>query len=83
MIDEPKSIRVLEKCGELGLIVVNHSGKEPAYPGVFNSDPKQIRNALKQAGPVTFVGAHMGALQDWSEAADMYGELRKGGYSRV
>ena len=75
MIDEPKSIRVLEKCGELGLIVVNHSGKEPAYPGVYNSDPQQIRNALKQAGPVTFVGAHMGALQCWDEALDMYGDL--------
>ncbi len=75
MIDEPKSIRVLEKCGELGLIVVNHSGKEPAYPGVYNSDPKQIRNALKQAGPVTFVGAHMGALECWDEALDMYGDL--------
>ena len=75
MIDEPKSIRVLEKCGELGLIVVNHSGKEPAYPGVYNSDPAQIRNALKQAGPVTFVGAHMGALECWDEALDMYGDL--------
>jgi predicted TIM-barrel fold metal-dependent hydrolase len=75
VIDEPKSIRVLEKCGELGLIVVNHSGKEPAYPGAFNSDPKQIRNALRQAGPVTFVGAHMGALMCWDEALDMYGDL--------
>lgn len=75
MIDDIRSIRVLEKCGELGLIVVNHSGKEPAYPGVYNSDPKQIRNALKQAGPVTFVGAHMGALQCWDEAFDMYGDL--------
>ena len=75
MIDDPKSIRVLEKCGELGLIVVNHSGKEPAFPGVYNSEPKQIRNALKQAGPVTFVGAHMGALQCWDEAFDMYGDL--------
>ena len=74
-IDAPKSIRVLEKCGELGLIVVNHSGKEPAYPGVYNSNPQQIRNALKQAGPVTFVGAHMGALMCWDEALDMYADL--------
>ncbi|MBE6983807.1 MAG: metal-dependent hydrolase [Ruminococcaceae bacterium] len=75
VIDSPESLRVLEKCGELGLMVVNHSGKEPAYPGVFNSSPEQIRNALKQVGPVTFVGAHMGALQDWDKAADMYGDL--------
>jgi len=74
-IDDPKAIRVLEKCGELGLIVVNHSGKEPAYPGVLTSSPQQIRNALKQAGPVTFVGAHMGALQCWDETFDMYGDL--------
>ena len=75
VIDEPKSIRVLEKCGELGLIVLNHSGKEPAYPGVLTSTPQQIRNALKQAGPVTFVGAHMGALMCWDEALDTYGDL--------
>lgn len=75
VIDDPRAIRVLEKCGELGLIVVNHSGKEPAYPGVLTSTPQQIRNALKQAGPVTFVGAHMGALMCWDEALDMYGDL--------
>ena len=75
-IDDPATLRVLEKCGELGLMVVNHSGKEPAFPylGAYSS-PQQIRNVIKQVGPITFIGAHMGALQDWSEAADMYGDL--------
>ena len=74
-IDDPATLRLLDKCGELGLIVVNHSGKEPAFPGLYYSEPKQIRNALQQVGPVPFVGAHMGALQDWAEAADIYGDL--------
>ena len=74
-IDDPATLRLLDKCGELGLIVINHSGKEPAFPGLDYSDPKQIRNALQQVGPVTFVGAHMGALQNWNEAAEIYGDF--------
>lgn len=74
-IDDPATLQVLEKCGELGLIVVNHSGNEPAYPGLITSSPRQIRNALKQVGPVKFVAAHMGGLQNWAEAAELYGDL--------
>lgn len=74
-IDDPSTLRILEKCGELGLIVVNHSGNEPAYPGLVSSSPRQIRNALKQVGPVKFVAAHMGGLQNWAEAAELYGDL--------
>jgi predicted TIM-barrel fold metal-dependent hydrolase len=74
-VDDPANLRILEKCGQLGLIVVNHSGNEPAYPALVSSSPRQIRNALKQVGPVTFVAAHMGGLQNWSEAAELYGDL--------
>lgn len=74
-IDDPSFVKVLDKCGELGLIVVNHSGKEPAYPGVLYSSPEMIRKVLLDIGPLTFVGAHMGGLQNWDEVGDMYGDL--------
>ena len=75
-IDDPRFVRILSKCGELGLIVVNHSGKEPAYPGLFYSNPQTIRKVLLDVGPVTFVGAHMGGMQCWEEVADTYGDLK-------
>ncbi len=64
-IDDIRYIRILERCGELGLIVVLHSGADPGFPGQERCTPKMIRSALDQAGPVKLVAAHMGSLMYW------------------
>ena len=69
-INDPRFIRILERCGELGLIVVMHSGADIGFPGVEKCSPAMLRDALKQSGPVTLVAAHMGGWRNWQEVPE-------------
>ena len=69
-IDDARFVRILARCGELGLVVVMHSGADIGFPGVEMCSPARLRNALKQAGPVTLVAAHMGGWRNWQEVPE-------------
>ena len=69
-IDDPRFVRILERCGELGLMVVMHGGADIGFPGVEKCSPVMLRRALKQAGPVTLVAAHMGGWRNWQEVPE-------------
>ena len=70
-LDDPKYLRILEKAGELGLIVVTHAGLDIGFPGCRFCTPEKARNALRQAGPVTLVLAHMGGWRCWDEVPEL------------
>lgn len=70
-INDIRYLRILDRAAELGLIVVMHSGDDPAYPGEVRCSPEMTRNVLDQVGPVTLVMAHMGGLMNW-EQVPMY-----------
>ncbi len=70
-IDDPRFVRILARCGELGLIVVMHGGADIGFPGVEKCSPKMLRSALRQAGPVMLVAAHMGGWRNWQEVPEM------------
>ncbi len=69
-IDDPRFVRILARCGELGLIVVMHAGADIGFPGVVRCSPAMLRSALRQAGPVTLVAAHMGGWRNWQEVPE-------------
>ena len=69
-IDDPRFLRILTLCGELGLIVVMHGGADIGFPGVEKCSPLMLRRALDQAGPVTLVAAHMGGWRNWDEVPE-------------
>lgn len=69
-IDDPRFVRILAKCGELGLLVVMHGGADIGFPGVVRCSPKMLRHALDQAGPVALVAAHMGGWHNWQEVPE-------------
>lgn len=69
-INDPSFVRILSRCGELGLIVVMHSGADIGFPGVEKCSPAMLRDALNQAGPVTLVAAHMGGWRNWQEVPE-------------
>ena len=69
-IDDVRFVRILARCGELGLIVVMHSGADIGFPGVEKCSPKMLRRALLEAGPVTLVAAHMGGWRNWQEVPE-------------
>lgn len=63
-------LRILDKAAQLGLIVVIHSGDDPAYPGVVRCSPEMTRKALAQINGGTIVLAHMGGMWNWDRVAD-------------
>lgn len=70
-LDDPRYLRILERAGELGLIVVAHAGLDIGFPGRLHATPEKARRALRQAGPVKLVLSHMGGWRCWEEAADL------------
>ncbi len=69
-IDDVRSLRILDKAGELGLIVTMHAGEDIGFPGVVRCSPEMTRHALDEVGPVKLVCAHMGGWRDWERVAD-------------
>ena len=67
-IDAAESVRILHKCGELGLIVLIHSGWDIGIPGSAEALPEKVRKALDAAGGVKLVAAHMGGWRSWDSA---------------
>lgn len=70
-IDDPRFLRILERAGELGLIVVMHAGYDIGFPGVVRCSPQMTLNAIHQAGDVPLVLAHMGGWRNWDEVCTL------------
>lgn len=69
-IDDVRNVRMLERAGDLGLTVVMHAGADIGFPGVVRCSPEMIARALKQAGPVRLICAHMGGWRNWQQVAE-------------
>lgn len=67
--DDLRTLRILNRAGELGLTVVTHSGDDIGFPGAVRCSPERIASALRQVGPVRLVLAHMGGWQNWDSVA--------------
>lgn len=65
--DDIRYLRILDRCGELGLIVLTHAGLDVGFPGKVNCSPDMVLRAVEQVGPVTLILAHMGGWRNWDE----------------
>ena len=70
-LDDPRYLRILERAGELGLVVVTHTGADIGYPGAEHCAPEAALRAVKQVGPVKLVLAHMGGWRQWERAEEL------------
>lgn len=70
-IDDARYLRILDKCGQLGLVVVTHAGIDLGFPDKHNCTPAMIRRAVERVGPVKLVAAHMGGWRNWDEATEL------------
>lgn len=75
-IDDIRTLRILEKAGELGLLTVIHAGDEIACPGQVRCSPEMTAKALRQVGDVPAVLAHMGGWKNWDRVAQSLGPTR-------
>ena len=65
--DDPRYLRILDRCGELGLIVLTHAGADVGFPGLVHCSPEMILRAVRQVGPVPLILAHMGGWRNWDQ----------------
>ena len=70
-LDDPRYLRILDRCGELGLIVLTHAGLDIGIPGKVNCSPDMTLRALKQVGPVRMILAHMGGWRNWDQVEEL------------
>ena len=70
-LDDPRFLRILDRCGELGLVVLAHAGLDIGIPGKVNATPEMSLNAIKQVGPVKLILAHMGGWRNWDQVEQL------------
>lgn len=73
--DDLRTLRILDRAGELGLIVVTHAGLDVGFPGVVRCSPEMVRSAVRQVGPMKLVLAHMGGWRCWDKVLELLPEL--------
>lgn len=73
--DDPRTLRILDRAGELGLIVTVHAGLDVGFPGVVRCSPEMVQRAVRQVGPVKLVLAHMGGWRCWDIVLELLPEL--------
>ena len=66
-IDDECFVRILTRAGELGLTVITHAGADIGFPGKVHCHPEMVVRALKKAGPVRLILAHMGGWKNWRD----------------
>ncbi|MGI5963319.1 MAG: amidohydrolase family protein [Lawsonibacter sp.] len=74
--DDLRYLRILDRCGELGLLVLTHAGLDIGFPGKVNCSPDMILRAVRQVGPVTLILAHMGGWRNWEQVAQLLPETQ-------
>ncbi len=66
--DDPRFLRILDRCAEVGLIVLTHAGKDVGFPDAADRvSPTRIAGAVRQTDGVTLICAHMGSWRQWDD----------------
>ena len=72
--DDPRYLRILDRCGEVGLVVLTHAGLDVGFPGKVHCSPEMVRRAVGQVGPVPLILAHMGGWRNWDQVEALLAE---------
>ena len=66
--DDPRFLRILDRCAELGLIVLIHAGRDVGFPDAPDYvSPQRIASAVRQTDGAALICAHMGGWRQWDD----------------
>lgn len=66
--DDVRYLRILDRCAELGLLVLIHAGRDVGFPNAPDYvSPRRIASAVRQTDGVTLICAHMGGWRQWDD----------------
>ena len=69
--DDIRYLRILERAGEVGLVVLTHAGLDIGLPDADRVTPGMIARAIRAAGPVKLICAHMGGWRQWDAVEEL------------
>lgn len=69
-VNEKETIRILEKCHELGLYTVFHAGNDHGIKPPRHCTPKQLREVIDKIDSDMIIAAHLGAWTMWDEVEE-------------
>ena len=60
--DDVRYVRILDRCGEQGLMVLIHAGLDVGLPGVDRASPAMVARAVRDSGPYGGLAAVGGGI---------------------
>lgn len=66
-IDDEKLFPIYEKCAELDLPIVFHSGYDPLSPDIIHAMPENSARAFKAVPNMTMILGHFGGMNYWDD----------------
>ena len=66
-LDEARLRPLYAAAQDCGLVVLCHTGFDPAFPRVRRGDPERILRVVEAFPRLAFVAPHLGAWDDWDE----------------
>ncbi|MGN1030938.1 MAG: amidohydrolase family protein [Butyricicoccaceae bacterium] len=68
--DDIRTMRIIDRASELGLIVIVHAGIDIGIEGPTLCTPDSVLHVMEKVAPDKLVLAHMGGWRMWGEVAD-------------
>lgn len=66
-IDSPETLRVLQECEKLDMLVVVHAGVDLGVKPPVHCTPEQMRHALQYVSGKKLIAAHLGGYLMWDD----------------
>lgn len=70
-IHDSKAYPIYEKCGELGLFILFHAGRDRGFPDTYRAKPEYLARAAEDFPQNTFIAAHWGGFGDWDKVESL------------
>ncbi len=69
-VDSTEMHDIYRTCGNLGLIIAFHVGRDPSSPDIVHSHPKSIRKIADLFPTLTIIAAHAGGMDMYDECLE-------------
>ena len=70
IIDDVKMLRIYDYALSRDLIILHHSGYDPAFPPPFKSTPQQFANIINAMNGGIIISAHLGGHDQWDDVEE-------------
>ena len=66
-IDSARSVEIIRKAEELGLVIIIHAGLDPSFAPPSHCSPERIARLLDKVDGRKIIAAHMGGWRQWED----------------